>query len=177
MRKLKLDELNRIHPNAYAEAPKHPVVVILDNIRSKNNVGAIFRTCDAFRVEGMLLCGYTPTPPHRDIAKTALGAETTVEWRQESDAVAAVQRLKAEGYRIACLEQAEGSTSLPDFAPTGQDKIALVLGNEVEGVQQAVIDIADLCLEIPQFGTKHSFNVSVAAGIALYGCVMPMVKV
>ena len=172
MRKLKLDELNRMSPAEYEKSEKNPVVVVLDNIRSKNNVGAIFRTSDAFRVERILLCGYTPTPPHRDISKTALGAETTVEWSQAEDAVEAVRALKADGYRIACLEQTEGSTSLPDFKRAADEKLALVLGNEVAGVQQSIIDLADLCLEIPQFGTKHSFNVSVATGIALYGCIM-----
>ncbi|MEM0996119.1 MAG: RNA methyltransferase [Bacteroidota bacterium] len=171
MRKLKLEELGRLDLDQYRAAKKHPVVVVLDNIRSKNNVGAIFRTCDAFRVEELVLCGYTPAPPHRDIAKTALGADQSVAWRQETDALTAVQALKSRGYRILSLEQTESSTLLPSFVRTASERYVLVLGNEVDGVAQAIIDQSEASLEIPQFGTKHSLNVSVAAGIALFQLV------
>lgn len=168
MRKLKLEELNRLSVEAFKEAEKKPVVVVLDNIRSMHNVGAIFRTSDAFLIEKVFLCGITPKPPHREIRKTAIGAEESVEWESKSDVDALVKELKAADYEVLVLEQAEGSTSLPDFKIDPSKKYALVLGNEVDGVQQSIVDQADLALEIPQFGTKHSLNVSVAAGVALY---------
>lgn len=169
MRKLKLDELNRLSVEAYQEAPKSPIVVILDNVRSKTNVGSAFRNCDAFRIEKLILCGYTPAPPDRTIAKTALGAEFSVEWEKQEDVIAVLKGYQEQGYRILSVEQAEGSLLLPDFKRDPNEKYVLVFGNEVEGVQDKVVDQSDTCLEIPMQGTKHSFNVSVTIGIVLYG--------
>ncbi|MFN0203929.1 MAG: RNA methyltransferase [Bacteroidia bacterium] len=146
---------------------KYPIIGVLDNVRSMHNVGAIFRSADAFRVAKLYLCGITPTPPHREIHKTALGAEESVDWEYAEDTAALLQQLKENGCYIAALEQTEKSVSLPDFQLPNQP-IVLVFGHEVEGVAQAAINLADVTLEIPQFGTKHSLNVSVAAGIALY---------
>lgn len=171
MRKLKLDELNRLSVEAYKTAEKNPVVVVLDNIRSRLNVGAVLRSADAFRVERVVLCGYTPAPPHRDITKSAIGAENSVDWQHRKDVVEVVEELKAAGYAIVSIEQCEGSGLLNEFVVEKGKKYAVVMGNEVEGVQQAVVDRSDACLEIPQFGTKHSLNVSVAAGIVLYAFV------
>jgi len=168
MRKLSIIELNRLSPEQYRESGKHPVVIVLDNVRSLNNVGAIFRTADAFRFEAVWLCGITAVPPHPEIHKTALGAEDTVEWRYFADASEAVRQLKTAGYTLCAVEQAEGSLPLNTFASSSDKKYALVLGHEVKGVRQEVIDECDCCLEIPQFGTKHSLNVSVAAGIVLW---------
>lgn len=172
MRKLKLDELGRKTVGEYKESDKHSIVVVLDNIRSKANVGAVFRNSDAFLVEKIILCGYTPAPPDREISKVSLGAELSLEWEKQEDVLQAIQDLKTAGYKIASLEQAEDSTSLSDYSWSNGDKLALVLGNEVLGVDQKVVDQSDLCLEIPMFGTKHSFNVSVSAGIALYGLIL-----
>ncbi len=172
MRKLKMDELGRMSLEEYQDAEKFPLVVVLDNIRSKNNVGSVFRSSDAFRIESLVLCGYTPAPPHRDIAKTALGADMSVDWRSEPDALPAVQQLKNEGYRILVLEQTEGSIPLHQFKRDPDQRYVLVLGNEVDGVQQAIVDLADHALEIPQFGTKHSLNISVATGIALFQLIL-----
>lgn len=172
MRKLKLDELGRMSLDEYRDSEKHPLVVVLDNVRSKNNVGSVFRSADAFRVERLLLCGYTPSPPDRDIAKTALGADLSVDWTHHDDALEAVRQLKSEGYRILCLEQTEESVPLHEFRRDPALRYALVLGNEVDGVAQPLADLADHCLEIPQFGTKHSLNISVAAGIALYQLIL-----
>ncbi len=171
MRKLKLEELGRLDVEGYKAAEKSPVVVILDNVRSKANVGSAFRNCDAFRVAKLILCGYTPTPPDRTIAKTALGAEFSVDWEHVQEARTAVEALKAEGFTILSVEQAEGSVLLPDFKRDPDQKFALIFGNEVEGVQNELIDVSDNCLEIPMLGTKHSFNVSVTIGIALYGLI------
>ena len=171
MRKLSLLDLQRKTPEEYQAADKHPIVIVVDNVRSKTNIGSIFRNADAYLVEKIFICGYSPTPPNREITKTALGAELTVPWEQRADALSTVQELKAQGYRIASVEQAEGSTLLSDFHLGSDQKLALVLGNEVAGVQQEIIDASDLCLEIPMFGTKHSFNVAVATGIILYGVV------
>lgn len=168
MRKLKLDELGRLSVPAYKAAEKAPLVVVLDSIRSKNNVGSVFRTSDAFRVACIYLCGYTPAPPDRDIAKTSLGAEESVDWVQEKDAVALASRLKAEGYTLLSVEQAEHSVAVSDFQPEPGRKYAVVFGNEVGGVDQAIVDMSDAVLEIPQYGTKHSLNIAVAAGIVLY---------
>ena len=171
MRKLKLDELGRISTEEFKEAEKHPLIVVADNIRSMHNVGSLFRSGDAFLVEKIYLCGYTPRPPHREITKTAIGAENTVDWEYREDAIALAQELKENGYQIAALEQTDGSVLLGDFHPKPTEKWALVLGNEVEGVQAEIIAICDVALEIPQFGTKHSLNVSVAGGIAMYSFV------
>lgn len=168
MEKKTIWDLHRMTPDNFKKAPKIPVVMVLDNIRSLSNVGAILRTCDAFAVERVLLCGVTGTPPSPEIHKTALGAEDSVEWMHCDDTLEAVMRLKREGYTICSLEQVKGSVSLESFVPDSNAKYALVAGNEVKGVAQDVVDASDVCLEIPQFGTKHSLNVSVSAGIALW---------
>ncbi len=168
MRKLTMADLCRPSAAEAAQSPKLPYVVVLDNIRSMHNVGSLFRTADAFGCLKLLLCGITGTPPHREIQKTALGSEETVSWVHYADTVTAVQDLKQAGYYCLALEQAEGSIMLQDLVlPLGQP-VALVLGNEVEGVQQQVVDACDACLEIPQLGHKHSLNVSVAAGVAMW---------
>lgn len=172
MRKLKMDELGRMSLDEYQKAEKFPLVVVLDNIRSKNNVGSVFRSSDAFRIESLILCGYTPAPPHRDIAKTALGADLSVTWQKEPDALPVVKRLKEQGHRVLVLEQTEGSIPLHQFKRDPDQRYVLVLGNEVDGVQQAIVDLADHALEIPQFGTKHSLNISVATGIALFQLIL-----
>ena len=168
MRKLKITELNRLTAEEYKKSDKTPLIVVLDHVRSLNNVGSVFRTADAFRMEGVYLCGITATPPNAEIHKTALGAEETVEWHYFKEAADAVRELKRQGYVICALEQAEDSISLEKFLPEKNKKYAVVVGHEVKGVQQEVVDICDICLEIPQFGTKHSLNVSVAAGIVLW---------
>lgn len=173
-RKLKMDELGRMDAAAYKIAQKTPLVVVLDSIRSKNNVGAVFRNSDAFRIEKLYLCGFTPAPPDRDISKTSLGAEETVEWEHVTDIQTLVTRLKAEGYVVLSVEQTAGSTPLPDYRTDPGMKYALVMGNEVGGVDQSVIDLSDAVLEIPQFGTKHSLNISVAAGITMYALAMQL---
>ncbi|RDB05646.1 RNA methyltransferase [Runella aurantiaca] len=175
-RKVSMEELNRLSADEYLLAPKHSFVFVLDDIRSLNNVGSVFRTSDAFRAEKIYLCGLTGTPPHRDITKTALGADTTVVWEHVLDVLDLVARLKAEGYKVVALEQAEGSTKLQDFTPELKQKYAFVLGNEVFGVNEEVVSQADICLEIPQFGTKHSLNVSVSAGIVAWDYVSKMLK-
>ena len=168
LRKYTMAELNRLSPEDFSRTGKQPVALVLDNIRSMHNTGSIFRSADAFAAEALYLCGYTPTPPHRDIHKTALGAEDTVQWQYFPDTLAAIAHLKAAGYQIAALELAAGSIPLDTFhRPPGQP-LALVLGNEVEGISDEALALCDLALEIPQHGTKHSLNVSVAAGIVLY---------
>ena len=168
MRKLKITELNRLSAEEYKKSEKTPVVIVLDQIRSLNNVGSVFRTADAFRMEGVYLCGITATPPNAEIHKTALGAEETVMWRYFKDTIDAVRELKNQGYVICALEQVENSISLEKFSPDKNKKYAIVVGHEVKGVNQEVVDLCDVCIEIPQFGTKHSLNVSVAAGIILW---------
>ena len=167
-RKLKVEELNRIDIEEFKEAKKIGLTVVLDNIRSLNNIGSVFRTSDAFRVEELLLCGITATPPHIDIHKTALGAEDSVAWRHFDDTIDAVNELKAVGYTVFSIEQAENSTSLSDLSLDTDKKYAIVLGHEVHGVQQSVIDASHGCIEIPQHGTKHSLNISVASGIVIW---------
>lgn len=174
-RKLQNEELNRISTEEFKEAAKLPVVIILDNVRSQNNVGSVFRTSDAFRLEKIYLCGITSTPPHREIHKTALGAEDTVAWEYVNDTAEAVRKLQAENYDVYAIEQAEQSISLENFQIDTGKKYALVFGNEVKGVQQEVIDQSSGCIEIPQFGTKHSFNISVTVGIVLWQIVKPLV--
>ena len=171
MRKLKLQELNRLSPEDFQQAPRLPVVLVLDSVRSLHNVGSAFRTADSFAVEKLYLCGITGTPPDKEIRKTALGAEETVAWKKAPEAAAAVKALKEQGYWIICVEQAEGSTQLHHFLPQAGQKYALVFGNEVFGVSEEVMALADGCLEIPQFGTKHSLNVSVAIGVVLWEVV------
>ena len=167
-RKLQNEELHRISTADFKTARKLPVVIILDNIRSQNNVGSVFRTSDAFRVEKLCLCGITAVPPHREIEKAALGATLSVEWQHYEDTLQAVAELKAKGYKVYAVEQVEHSTPLQDFNPQAWEKTAFVFGNEVEGIRQEVVDACDGALEIPQFGTKHSFNISVSIGIVLW---------
>lgn len=167
-RKLKITELNRISAEEFKKANKLPLVVILDNVRSLHNIGSVFRTSDAFRVECIYLCGITATPPHPEMHKTALGAEFTVDWKYVNNAVEAVDNLRQEGYVVFSVEQAENSIMLEDMRLKQGKRYAVVLGNEVKGVQQEVIDHSDGCIEIPQYGTKHSLNVSVTAGIVIW---------
>jgi 23S rRNA (guanosine2251-2'-O)-methyltransferase len=171
MRKLSMDELGRKSIEEFKQASKTPVIVVLDNIRSMHNVGSVFRTADAFLIEAIFLCGYTPQPPHRDINKTALGATESVDWIYFSHAAEAVQELKNRGYKVLAVEQTEGSLSLEKISVKTGDKIAVVFGNEVEGVQNEVLQLVDGALEIPQLGMKHSLNISVAAGIVLWEIV------
>ncbi len=167
-RKLKIQEMNRLSVEQFHAEEKTPLVVVLDHVRSLYNVGSVFRTADAFRLQGVVLCGITATPPNAEIHKTALGAEESVDWKYFSDTQEAVNWLKNEGYTVLAIEQCEGSTMLQNFLPDTSKKYAIILGNEVKGVQQAVVEQCDGCLEIPQFGTKHSMNVSVTAGIVIY---------
>lgn len=173
-RKLQNKELNRISTEEFKQADKVPVVIVLDNIRSQNNVGSVFRTSDAFRIEKIFLCGITSTPENREVHKTALGAEDAVSWEYQKDTLAVVQQLKATGYQIFSVEQAENSISLENFNIAPNHKYALIFGNEVKGVQQEVIDFSDGCIEIPQFGTKHSFNIAVTTGIVLWQIIIPL---
>ena len=168
MRKLKVTELNRMSVAEYKASEKQPIVVVLDHVRSLYNVGSIFRTCDVFRMNGVCLCGITAQPPNPEIHKTALGAEDSVSWRYFKKTEDAVNWLKEDGYTILAIEQCEGSTMLYNFHRDSNKKYAIILGNEVKGVQQQVVDMCDGCLEIPQYGTKHSMNVSVTAGIVLW---------
>jgi 23S rRNA (guanosine2251-2'-O)-methyltransferase len=168
MRKLLNDELERLSVEAFKEATKIPVVIVLDNVRSQNNVGSVFRTADAFRLSGIYLCGITSTPPHREIHKTALGATESVHWEYWEETTAAVVALKKRGYRILSVEQAVQSIPLEHLVLSAEDKVALVLGHEIRGVDQRVVDLSDQCIEIPQFGTKHSLNIAVAAGIVIW---------
>lgn len=171
MRKLSMEELERKSVDDFRAADKIPLVVVLDNVRSMHNVGSVFRTSDGFLIEGIYLCGYTPQPPHRDINKTALGATETVSWSYFNNTMEAVHSLREKGFRILAVEQAENSISLEKLGWDGKSSLALVFGNEVEGVAQEVIDQCDGCLEIPQWGMKHSLNISVAAGIVLWEMV------
>ena len=168
MRKLKITELNRISAEEFKAVEKLPLVVVLDHVRSLYNVGSVFRSSDAFRVEKICLCGITATPPQVEIHKTALGAEDDVDWKYYTRTQDALDDLKSAGWEVWAVEQAEGSVMLQDFVPEEGKKYAIVLGNEVKGVQQEVIDRCDGCIEIPQFGTKHSLNVSVTAGILIW---------
>ena len=167
-RKLKLEELNRISIKEFQETEKIPLVVVLDNVRSQNNIGSVFRTSDAFLVEEIILCGITATPPNTEIHKTALGAEDSVNWRYFEDTIIALNTLREEGYNIYSIEQAENSLSLEALQLNKQKKYAVILGHEVHGVMQEVINLSDGCIEIPQYGTKHSLNVSVTAGIVIW---------
>ena len=168
MRKLRVTEMNRLTVDEFKAADKLPLIVVLDDVRSMYNVGSVLRSCDAFRVEEVLLCGITACPPHPEIHKTALGAEDSVSWRHYGSAMEAVAELKSHGVRVMAVEQCEGSTMLNNFTPEEGRRYAVVLGNEVKGVRQDVVDACDGCLEIPQFGTKHSLNVSVTAGIVVW---------
>lgn len=168
MRKLSLDELNRMTAAEFKTAEKFPVMVLLEDIRSQHNIGSVFRTCDAFRISHLFLCGITATPPSREIHKSALGATDSVSWSYHESSVELIKELKQKGYLILSVEQATGSIPPDRFVPDTQTKTVLVFGNEVRGVSQEVIDLSDVCIEIPQFGTKHSFNVAVSAGIVLW---------
>lgn len=167
-RKLKIQEMNRLSVEEFHQEEKVPLVVVLDHVRSLYNIGSVFRTADAFRLQGVLLCGITATPPNAEIHKTALGAEDSVYWQHFDETTEAVDRLHEQGYTVLAIEQCEGSTMLQDFTVEKGKKYAVVLGNEVKGVQQQVVEMCDGCIEIPQYGTKHSMNVSVTAGIIMY---------
>ncbi len=175
MRKLRMDELPRKNKAEFQQAEKLPVILLLENIRSMHNVGSVFRTADAFLTEAIYLCGYTPRPPHRDIHKTALGATETVEWKYVDRALDAVKLLKTAGYQILGVEQVAGSIPLQRLKLTGDEKMVLIFGNEVEGVSEEVLACCDACIEIPQFGMKHSLNVSVTAGMVLWELVRSVV--
>lgn len=168
MRKLKNNELGRISVEAFKQTQKTPLIVVLDNIRSLNNVGSVFRTSDAFLIEKIYLCGITATPPNKEIHKTALGATESVDWEYVEDTVALVQSLQENNVEVAAIEQVENSIKLNDFTPTKNKKLAIVMGNEVKGVQQAVVNACDYQIEIPQVGTKHSLNISVSCGVVLW---------
>jgi len=168
MRKLENSELARPSAEEFIQLAKVPIVVVLDNIRSSHNIGSVFRTSDALLIEKIFLCGISSTPPDKEIRKTALGAENTVAWEYYSDTLEAVSTLKAQGYTLIAVEQVEKSINLSEYHPSINCKLALVFGNEVKGVQQEVVDHCDLAIEIPQYGTKHSFNISVSVGIVLW---------
>lgn len=173
-KKLSMEELNRLSPEEFKNTKKTPLVIVLDNVRSLNNVGSAFRTADAFRIEKILLCGITGTPPHREINKTALGATESVEWQYEESTIEALKTLKREGYETVALEQVTHSTPLHEFQPNPHRKYALIFGNEVFGVDEEVILDCDHVVEIPQIGTKHSLNISVTIGISLWDFVHKM---
>lgn len=168
MKKKTIFEMGRVSAEEFRRQPKIPLVVVLDNVRSLNNIGSIFRTCDAFAVERLVLCGISQTPPSAEIHKTALGAEMSVEWEYFDDTLRAVEALKNDGYSVGCLEQVHGSVPLNDFEVDPGRKYAFVAGHEVDGVDQKAVDMCDFCLEIPQAGTKHSLNVAVSTGIAIW---------
>jgi tRNA G18 (ribose-2'-O)-methylase SpoU len=175
MRKLLNDELNRLSVDEVKKSVKNPVVIVLDNVRSMNNVGSAFRTADAFLCEKIVLCGITAQPPHREIHRAALGATETVGWEYEENTLAALSRLKADGYTVVSVEQADESISLEKYAPQSGGKIAFVFGNEIYGVDEEVVRQSDAVVEIPQFGAKHSLNISVSIGIVLWD-VMSKIK-
>ena len=168
MRKLKNSELGRISVDEFKEIEKTPIFVVLDNVRSLNNVGSVFRTSDAFLIEKIYLCGITATPPNKEIHKTALGATESVDWEYEEDTLTLVEKLKSENIKVFSIEQAENSTMLNEFEPEENQKYAVVFGNEVKGVQQTVVSASNGCIEIPQLGTKHSLNISVSCGVVLW---------
>ena len=168
MRKLKNSELNRLSVEEFKQSNKTPLIVILDNIRSLNNIGSVFRTSDAFLIEKIYLCGITAKPPHKDIHKTALGSTDTVDWEYVGDTLTLVKKLQVEGVKVLSVEQAEHSTMLNNFLPKTNTKYAVVFGNEVKGVSQDVVNASDTVIEIPQFGTKHSLNISVSAGVVIW---------
>ncbi len=176
MRKLKITELNRLSVDEFKEAEKLPLVVVLDEVRSLHNIGSVFRTSDAFLVDRIYLCGITATPPHPEIHKTALGAEDTVEWRYKKHTMEAVQELHDEGFTVLAIEQVEGSTMLDKLELEADKKYAIIMGNEVKGVNQEVVNACDGCIEIPQYGTKHSLNVSVTTGIVLWEFANKLMK-
>lgn len=168
MRKLKNNELDRLTVEDFKTSTKTPIIILLDNIRSLNNIGSVFRTSDAFLVEKIYLCGITATPPHKDIHKTALGSTDTVAWEYAENTLDVVEKLKNENVKICAIEQAENATMLNDFSPEANAKYAFVFGNEVKGVAQSVVSASDVVIEIPQFGTKHSLNISVSCGVVVW---------
>ena len=168
MRKLKNSELDRLSVEDFKTSKKTPLIVILDNIRSLNNIGSVFRTCDAFLIEKIYLCGITAKPPHKDIHKTALGSTESVAWEYVEDTLTLIKRLKDSNIKIISVEQTENATLLNDFTPQQHTRYAVVFGNEVKGVSQDVVNLSDMVIEIPQYGTKHSLNISVSAGIVLW---------
>ena len=168
MRKLKNSELNRLSVEEFKQSNKTPLIIILDNIRSLNNIGSVFRTSDAFLIEKIYLCGITAKPPHKDIHKTALGSTDTVDWEYVGDTLTLVKKLQVEGVKVLSVEQAEHSTMLNNFLPKTNTKYAVVFGNEVKGVSQDVVNASDTVIEIPQFGTKHSLNISVSTGVVIW---------
>lgn len=168
MRKLKNSELDRLSVEGFKTVNKTPLIIVLDNIRSLNNIGSVFRTSDAFLVKKIYLCGITATPPHKDIHKTALGSTETVAWEYAENTLTLIESLKSEGVKICAVEQAENATMLNDFTPQQNTTYALVFGNEVKGVDQEVVSASDLVIEIPQYGTKHSLNISVSAGVVIW---------
>jgi len=176
MKKLKLEELGRMDVAAFKAASKTPIIIVLDNIRSMNNIGSVFRSADAFAVEAIYLCGITAQPPHREIEKTALGATDSVHWKYFENTLAAIADLKAKAYHICAIEQVANSVSLAQLSIDKELKYALIFGNEVMGVDQQAINQSDICIEIPQFGTKHSFNIAVTAGIVLWECYRQLHK-
>lgn len=176
MRKLLNEELDRLSVEAFKKADKIPLMVVLDNVRSLNNIGSVFRTADAFRLEGLYLCGITATPPHRDIHKTALGATESVRWEYFKKTSDAIEKLGKDGYMIFAVEQAEGAVMLDRIQLQSHQKYAVVLGHEIRGVDQAIVDMCHQCIEIPQFGTKHSLNISVAAGIVIWELFRALAK-
>ena len=176
MKKLKLEELGRMDVAAFKAASKTPIIIVLDNIRSMNNIGSVFRSADAFAVESIYLCGITAQPPHREIEKTALGATDSVQWKYFENTLAAIADLKAKAYHICAIEQVANSVSLAQLTIDKDLKYALIFGNEVMGVEQQAINQSDTCIEIPQFGTKHSFNIAVTAGIVLWECYRQLHK-
>ena len=168
MRKLLNEELDRLSVEAFKKLEKTPFMLVMDNVRSLHNIGSLFRTADAFRLEGIYLCGITATPPHREIHKTALGATESVSWEYREETTDAISELKEKGYMILSVEQAEGAVLLDQVQLSDNQKYALVFGHEIRGVDQDVVDLSDQCIEIPQYGTKHSLNISVAAGIVIW---------
>jgi tRNA G18 (ribose-2'-O)-methylase SpoU len=176
MQKISNSELNRLTPEEFVEAKKIPCIVVLDNLRSHNNIGSVFRTADAFLVQAIYLCGITACPPHRDIHKTALGATDTVAWQYFENTADAVAKLKIDGYKIAAVEQVFDAVSLEKLKINPNEKLALIFGHEVQGVDQAIVDQSDFCIEIPQFGTKHSLNIAVSAGIVIWEVFLGFTK-
>ena len=174
MKKLSMEELHRITPEQFKVQEKVPVAVVLDSIRSMNNVGSIFRTCDAFKIEKLYLCGITACPPNKEISKTALGATESVDWEYAEDVLPLAEKLKQEGYAVLMIEQVDESRKLQDFDFTAYKKVALVVGNEIYGVDERLLSVCDAAVEIPQFGTKHSLNVTIAAGIVIWEAVRQM---
>jgi 23S rRNA (guanosine2251-2'-O)-methyltransferase len=176
MRKLKNSELDRKSLEEFKKADKYPFIIILDNVRSLNNIGSVFRTADGFLIKGVYLCGITATPPHKDIRKTALGATDSVHWKYFNKTADAIKQLRKDGYKVISIEQTDESIMLDEFPVRLGEKYALVFGHEMKGVDQSVIDESDICIEIPQFGTKHSFNISVSVGIVLWDLINKLKK-